>query len=97
MDEGVAWRGVSGLELHGEGPEASGRGALEGCAVVQQVAVQVDTNVSLEGSYGNSLKEMEFFVENGFLIFNTVDRHKFNHLATNSTTFAAFSRPLYCM
>ena len=27
----------------------------------------------------------------------TVDRHKFNHLATNSTTFAAFSQPLYCM
>ena len=51
MDEGVAWRGVSRLELHGEGPEASGRGALEGCAVVKQVAVQVDTNVSLEGAY----------------------------------------------
>ena len=51
MDEGVAWRGVSRLELHGEGPEASGRGALEGCAVVQQVAVQVDTNVSLEGAW----------------------------------------------
>ena len=28
---------------------------------------------------------------------STVDRHKFNHLATNSTTFAAFSRLLYCM
>ena len=28
---------------------------------------------------------------------HTVDRHKFNHLATNSTTFAAFSQPLYCM
>ena len=27
---------------------------------------------------------------------HTVDRHKFNHLATNSTTFAAFSWPLYC-
>ena len=54
MDEGVAWRGVSRLELHGEGPEASGRSALEGCAVVQQVAVQVYTNVSLEGAYGKS-------------------------------------------
>ena len=51
MDEGVAGRGVSRLEFHGERPEASGRGALEGCAVVQQVAVQVDTNVSLEGTY----------------------------------------------
>ena len=51
MDEGVAWRGVSRLELHGEGPEASGRSAFEGCAVVQQVAVQVYTNVSLEGAW----------------------------------------------
>ena len=32
-----------------------------------------------------------------FVIFDTVDTHKFNHLATNSTTFAAFSRPLCCM
>ena len=30
-------------------------------------------------------------------IKSTVDRHKLNHLATYSTTFAAFSRPLYCM
>ena len=28
---------------------------------------------------------------------NTVDGHKFNHLATNLTTFAAFSPPLCCM
>ena len=28
---------------------------------------------------------------------STVDRHKFNRLATNSTTFVAFSWPLYCM
>ena len=27
----------------------------------------------------------------------TVDRHKFNHLATKLTTFAAFPRPLFCM
>ena len=27
----------------------------------------------------------------------TIDRHKFNHLATKLTTFAAFSRPLFCM
>ena len=27
----------------------------------------------------------------------TVDRHKFNHLVTKLTTFAAFPRPLFCM
>ena len=30
-------------------------------------------------------------------ILPTVDGHKFNHLATNSTIFAAFSWPWYCM
>ena len=30
-------------------------------------------------------------------VLHTVYRHKFNHLATKLTTFAAFPRPLFCM
>ena len=46
-------------------------------------------------------KQVFVQVEKVYVVINlmssTVDRHKFNHSATNLITFVAFSRPLYCI
>ena len=41
------WR-MCGLELHGQGAETALRGALEGLAILQQCAVQVEADVCLQ-------------------------------------------------
>lgn len=48
MDQRVAGRSVGGLELHGQCSEAALGGAFESLTVLQQSAVQVETDIGLE-------------------------------------------------
>lgn len=48
MDQRVAGRGVGGLKLHGQRPEAALSGAFKGLAVLQQRSVQVEADVCLK-------------------------------------------------
>lgn len=48
VDQSVTGRGVGGFEAHGEGSQATFVGATESFAVLQQRAVQMQANVSLQ-------------------------------------------------
>lgn len=48
MDQGVTRRGVGGLEAHGQRPQAALVGASKRLAVLQQAAVQMEADVSLQ-------------------------------------------------
>ena len=48
MDQGVARRGVGGLKPHGQRPQTAVTGPLEGPAVLEQTAVQVEADISLQ-------------------------------------------------
>lgn len=48
MHKGVSGRGVRGLELHRQGPQAALAGSSEGLAVLEQGAVEVEADVRLQ-------------------------------------------------
>lgn len=48
VDQGVTGRGVGGFEAHGESSQAAFVGASKSFAVLQQSAVQMQANVSLQ-------------------------------------------------
>lgn len=48
VDQSVTWRCVGGLESHGQSPQTAFVGTSKGFAVLQQGAVQMEADVSLQ-------------------------------------------------
>lgn len=58
VDQGVPGGGVGGSEAHGQRAQAAFVGPPEGLAVLQQAAVQVQANVSLQ-TFGEALQNLQ--------------------------------------
>lgn len=48
MDQSVSRRSMGGLESHGQSPQAAFVGTPKGLAVLEQAAVQMEADVSLQ-------------------------------------------------
>ena len=48
VDQSISWRSVSSFELHGQSSQTPGRGSLECWTIIEQISVQMNTDISLE-------------------------------------------------